>query len=179
MSGSIRIIGGDWRSRRIAVPASLGIRPTADRVRETLFNWLVPQLPGARCLDLYAGTGALAFEALSRGARQAVMVEKNRAVVKALESAREQLGATAEILHGDALQRLQTLPAGSFDIVFVDPPYAHPVTDLLAAVPRVLKAGGRIYLERDRSDAWPEAGPLVWLRNSTAGAVRFGLATLE
>jgi len=177
--GYVRIIGGEWRRRRIAVPATADVRPTPDRVRETLFNWLAPWLPGAHCLDLFAGTGVLAFEALSRGAESAVLIENDQAAVAALESVGRELGATAEILRVDALAFLQRSAPAVFDVVFVDPPYARPVDDLLAALPRVIRPGGRVYLERDRTGPWPEAEGFAWEKSGTAGAIRFGLATIE
>jgi 16S rRNA (guanine966-N2)-methyltransferase len=174
--GSVRIIGGEWRRRRIEVPAGVDIRPTPDRVRETLFNWLAPVLPGASCLDLYAGTGALAFEALSRGAARAVLVERDRRAVAALESARDVLGAEATIVNDDALAWLARSGHEPFDIVFVDPPYADAVEPLWSLLPAVLGPGARVYLERERGDAWPGPPGLEWTRRGTAGAVAFGLA---
>jgi len=174
--GSVRIIGGEWRRRRVEVPAGVDVRPTPDRVRETLFNWLAPVLPGASCLDLFAGTGALAFEALSRGAARAVLVERDRRAAAALESARAVLGANATIVNDDALAWLARSGHESFDIVFVDPPYADPVEQLWPLVPAVLAPGARVYLERERGDVWPEPPGLAWTRRGTAGAVAFGLA---
>jgi 16S rRNA (guanine966-N2)-methyltransferase len=178
VAGSIRIIGGKWRRRRIAVPASLDIRPTPDRVRETLFNWLGPWLPGAQCLDLFAGTGALAFEALSRGAGHAVLVERDAAAAAALEALRATLDAAVEIVRGDALTCLDNLASASFDIAFVDPPYALEVDELLAELPRIMKPGGCVYLERSRDRNWPTPGGYEWQKIAKAGAVSFGLATL-
>jgi 16S rRNA (guanine966-N2)-methyltransferase len=176
--GAVRIIGGEWRRRRIAVARGAPIRPTPDRVRETLFNWLMPVLPGAVCLDLFAGTGALAFEALSRGASHAVLVESDRAAVAALEAARDELGASAEIVRGDALAYLARPGVGPFDIAFVDPPYADAVDAVLEALPTVLQPGARVYLERERGTSWPEPPAFVWTHRQTAGAVAFGLARL-
>jgi hypothetical protein len=98
----VRIIGGEWRGRRLEFPGGTDVRPTPDRVRETLFNWLRDHVVGARCLDLYAGTGALGFEALSRGAREAVMIERDRRLIDALERQKEALGANATIVRSDA-----------------------------------------------------------------------------
>lgn len=112
-----------WRGRRLPVAEQPGLRPTPDRVRETLFNWLSGSIGGARCLDLFAGTGALGFEALSRGARGAVMVEQNRQLTRHLEATREDLNAEgAEIIHADALTWLAH-GHEPFDIVFLDPPF--------------------------------------------------------
>src|SRR6187399_2662816 len=120
----VRIIAGKWRSRIVHFPAAAQLRPTPDRVRETLFNWLGQRLDGLDCLDLFAGSGALGFEALSRGARRVVMVEKDRKVAEALrESARELGAGDLDVVNADALAWL----AGArdrFDVAFVDPPYA-------------------------------------------------------
>jgi len=152
--GQVRIIGGRWRSRRLSFPAAPGLRPTGDRLRETLFNWLSPQLPGARCLDLFAGSGALGIEAASRGAAAVVLVERDSAVVAALKQNCTRLAATAiEIVHTEALAWLEA-PGKAyppFDIVFLDPPFA---TDLVALAGQRLAAdhwlapGALIYVER-------------------------------
>lgn len=123
--GKVRLIAGRWRGTRLDVPASPGLRPTADRVRETLFNWLMPHLPGAHVLDLFAGTGALGLEALSRGAASALLVERDPALAGALRSLLARLPGSGggQVVQGDGLDVL----AGStarFDIAFVDPPFA-------------------------------------------------------
>lgn len=176
--GQVRIIGGRWRRRRLPVAGGDGLRPTPDRVRETLFGWLTPELPGARCLDLFAGTGALGFEALSRGARQAVFVETSRSVAAALAAARRALeaDAIAEIVRDDAAKFLQRRGLEPFDIVFVDPPYAMAVDALFERLPALLAPGARIYLERERRDPWPAPAGFEWLRRGTAGAAAYGLA---
>lgn len=174
-AGYVRIIGGRWRSRRIAVPEASAIRPTPDRVRETLFNWLGPSLDGARCLDLFAGTGVLAFEALSRGAAHAVLVERDRRAADALGLARDTLSADAEILCTDALVWLERAALAEFDVVFVDPPYRDPVDSVLEAICAALPPDARIYLERDRNDEWPVSAACEWVRRATAGGVAFGL----
>ncbi len=148
----VRIVGGAFRSRVIEFPDALGLRPTPDRVRETLFNWLGQTLPGKRCLDLFAGSGALGFEAASRGAESCTLVEMQRAAKLALEKNRELLQATNVMIVGeDALQFLDrranaALPR--FDIVFLDPPFA---SDLLAAalkkIAPCLAPDGVIYAE--------------------------------
>jgi len=137
----IRIIGGTHRGRRLAFPDAAGLRPTPDRVRETLFNWLMPHLPGARCLDLFAGSGALGLEAVSRGARDVVLVDANPAVVTSLQENLRLLGETerARVIRSDALAFLRKETDAPFDIVFLDPPYA---TDLLPEAVRLLEAGG-------------------------------------
>jgi 16S rRNA (guanine966-N2)-methyltransferase len=177
--GFVRIIGGIWRRRRIALPRAAGLRPTPDRVRETLFNWLAPVLPGAVCLDLFAGTGVLGFEALSRGAARAVLVEREPKAALALERVRGELGAAAEIVRADAENYLVRGDIGPFDIVFIDPPFADPVDQVLARLLPHLRPGARVYLERPRDQPWPELPGLSWLRQSRAGAVAFGLAVRD
>lgn len=177
--GFVRIVGGKWRRRRIELPQDADLRPTPDRVRETLFNWLDPVIAGSRCLDLFAGSGALAFEALSRGASEAVLVEQSRRAADALERHRDQLTADAEIVCASAEDYLRRNDPAAFDIVFVDPPYSVDVTPILESLASKLTPGARVYLERDRNDAWPETTPLRWYRRSRAGAVEFGIAELE
>lgn len=174
--GSVRIIGGTWRRRRIAIATGSELRPTPDRVRETLFNWLQPKLSGARCLDLYAGTGVLGFEALSRGATSAVLVERDTRAAEALERQRDELGANASIVCADAGSYLARPDVGKFDVLFVDPPYQMDAAPALESVLALLAPGARIYLERARGQRWPEIAQLEWIRRSAAGAVDFGLA---
>lgn len=178
-SGSVRIIGGKWRSRRIQAPLGDDLRPTPDRVRETLFNWLAPVLPGAACLDLFAGTGALGFEALSRGAASCVMVDRNAEAVAAIEAFAGSVGAAAEILQAESALYLGKAQLNSFDIVFVDPPYRHEVSTVLTTLLPLLKPGSQVYLERDQRDAWPEHDAYRWHKRGSAGQVEFGLATLR
>ena len=139
--GSIRIIGGRWRGTKLAVPDSPGLRPSSDRVRETLFNWLMPKLAGARVLDLFAGTGVLGLEAVSRGAARAVLVEREASLVRNLREAVSRLSAqsTVEVVQTDALAWLPAQPAGAFDLAFVDPPFAGDLwtTALAALLPRL------------------------------------------
>ena len=177
--GEARIIGGAWRSRRLVFPASEDLRPTPDRVRETVFNWLVPYLPGAACLDLFAGSGAFGFEALSRGAAHAVLVEKRLEVVAALRLNRERLKAEqADIVHADAVAFLRG-PAAAFDIVFLDPPYA---SGLLATCVELLDARGwlkpdaLIFLAAPQGEAPPLPASWRQLRSKTAGQVGYHLA---
>ena len=176
--GFVRIIGGSWKRRRIALPRDVELRPTPDRVRETLFNWLAPMLRGAVCLDLFAGTGALGFEALSRGAARAVLVEREPRVARALEAVRDELGANADIVCDDAAGYLAGGDAPRFDIAFVDPPFADPVDSVLAKLLPHLNPGARVYLERARDDAWPVSPAFKWTRQSQAGAVAFGLGVV-
>lgn len=147
--GEVRIIGGAWRSRRIRFPDRPGLRPTPDRVRETLFNWLEQDITGKHCLDLYAGSGALGFEAASRGARHVVMVERDAAALQALRANSEALQAAAvEVVRADALEFLKN-HHGRFDVVFLDPPFADGHwPQLLAQLPAILARGGLVYCER-------------------------------
>jgi 16S rRNA (guanine966-N2)-methyltransferase len=179
--GQLRIIGGEWRGRRLPVAAAPGLRPTADRVRETLFNWLQGVIPGARCLDLFAGSGALALEALSRGAESAVLVERTAAVARVLrENIRHlEAGDRAEIVRADAVRFLARTPR-PVDVVFLDPPFKSdiigPVCSDLAAR-GWLAPGARVYLEVDRHRGLP-ALPAGWeiVRQGTAGGVAYALA---
>jgi len=173
----VRIIGGTWRSRRLEFPDTAGLRPTPDRVRETVFNWLAAFLPGAVCLDLFAGSGAFGFEALSRGAAGAVLVEQDATVAAALRASRDRLQAAgAEIVHADALDFLAG-PVREFDIVFCDPPYA---SGLLERCTRLLadrawvKPGGFIYLEA-RAGELPSPPDWQLLRSKSAGQVGYHL----
>ncbi|HZZ94039.1 MAG TPA: 16S rRNA (guanine(966)-N(2))-methyltransferase RsmD [Usitatibacter sp.] len=170
----VRIIGGEWRSRVIHFPPAAALRPTPDRVRETLFNWLGQRLDGLACLDLFAGSGALGFEALSRGAARVVMVERDRATARALRDNAVKLNAGgAEVVESDAIAYLQR--AGeTFDVVFIDPPYASDLaTRALAAVAPRVAPEGRVYVE-SAGRVEPPAG---WkaLRADRAGAVRYAL----
>ena len=150
-AGKVRIIGGKWRSRILHFPGVNALRPTPDAVRETLFNWLAPYIQGRRCLDLYAGSGALGFEAVSRGAATAVLVEKNPRVVKALRQNQRALDSDRQISVTlcAAMQYLSTAEA-RFDLVFLDPPFA--TDELEKACYQLQKRGligadGLIYLE--------------------------------
>ncbi|MCP5149946.1 MAG: 16S rRNA (guanine(966)-N(2))-methyltransferase RsmD [Ectothiorhodospiraceae bacterium] len=179
MTGRLRIIAGSWRRRQLSFPDRPGLRPTPDRVRETLFNWLGPRVIGARCLDLFAGSGALGFEAASRGAAEVVMVERDREVARALRDNVERLQATnIEVVRDDALRVLHAL-AGPFDIVFLDPPFG---TDLLEracadlAAPGRLAPDARVYLETDRPQPPPLPSGWELLRREKAGRVRYHLA---
>ena len=182
--GRLRIVAGKWRSRLLDIANVPGLRPTSERIRETLFNWLRPTIPGARCLDLFAGTGALGLEALSRGAADVVFVEKSPLAVKVLRDNVQTLAATtADVRQGDALAFLQAPPGDKFDIVFLDPPFA---ADMLGDLCRlideasVLDGGALVYLEDDR--ARPETDlPSGWriLKSKTAGNVRYSLAQVD
>ncbi|MGV8944501.1 16S rRNA (guanine(966)-N(2))-methyltransferase RsmD [Thermomonas sp.] len=148
--GSVRIIGGRWRGTKLPVPDHPGLRPTSDRVRETLFNWLQPQLPGARVLDLFAGSGALGLEALSRGAASAQLVEADLGLASGLKEfgARLDAGSQLEVQAGDALAWLRGAPPGAFDIAFVDPPFDADLWDaVLTLLPACMAGQAWIYLE--------------------------------
>ena len=173
--GSVRIIAGEWRGRRLTVAAGSAVRPTPDRVRETLFNWLRETIVGARCLDLYAGTGALGFEALSRGASEAWFIEQDALLVAALKEQAEVFGVEPRIVRQDAESLLRGRPTGRFDVVFLDPPYAVPVQPLLELVPAWLAPNGVVYVERPRAAGLPEVASGSWLKRSHAGAVEYGL----
>ena len=173
--GRLRIIGGEWRGRKLDVPSVPGLRPTADRIRETLFNWLREQTPGARCLDLFAGSGALGWEALSRGARHATFVDQDRTAIHGLRAVQEKLGAAATLVQADVGAWLADGPA-DFDIVFADPPYEFPLVELLPRVWPSLKDGGRIYVERNSSEALDEMTTHgEFSHRARAGQVHYGL----
>lgn len=170
----VRIIGGEWRSRLIAFPDAGDLRPTPDRVRVTLFNWLGQTLHGKTCLDLFAGSGALGFEALSRGAQRVVMVESARLAIDALKRNAETLHAERlEIVSRDGPSFLAATRE-RFDVIFLDPPYR---TDLLPALfpllPDRLQPGGTVYFEIDRLAAAPPGWKII--KQSRAGTVRFQL----
>jgi 16S rRNA (guanine966-N2)-methyltransferase len=169
--GKVRIIAGEYRGRRIPVAQKPDLRPTPDRVRETLFNWLGQWLDGLTCLDLFAGSGALGFEAASRGAARVVMVEQDRAVFEHLREVRDVIGASrVELVHDDAFAYLQR--AERFDVVFLDPPFRQ---NALPAVFRHLKgtSGMRVYVESSEPFA---AGP-QWreTKRARAGQVSYQL----
>lgn len=148
--GRVRIVGGRWRGTRLDVPDVPGLRPTSDRVRETLFNWLQPALPGARVLDLFAGTGALGLEAVSRGAAHALLVERDAGLAAALTATVSRLSAgdAVQVRRGEAVATASALPAGSVDIAFVDPPFALDLwTPALAALEPAFAADAWLYLE--------------------------------
>jgi 16S rRNA (guanine966-N2)-methyltransferase len=179
VQGRIRIIAGEWRGRRIAIPDGTSVRPTPDRVRETVFNWLRDSLPAARCLDLYAGTGVLGFEALSRGAASACFVERDAALVEALHATARELGAAPHVVRRDALAFLREPPSARFDVVFLDPPYAQPLEPLLELLPRWLAPQALVYVERPRSAGLPTVAGAQWLKQSYAGAVDYGLLRFD
>jgi 16S rRNA (guanine966-N2)-methyltransferase len=166
----VRIIGGEWRSRVIAFPPRADLRPTPDRVRETLFNWLGQDLSGKCCLDLFAGSGALGFEAASRGARRVVMVERDPAACRALQENIAKLAArTVELKRADALEFLRA-DGGCYDIVFLDPPFrADYLAKVLPVLGPHLVPGGLVHVEAPAAPAL-SPGWEIW-RNGRAGAV--------
>jgi 16S rRNA (guanine966-N2)-methyltransferase len=179
-ASQVRIIGGEHRGRKLPFADLPGLRPTGDRIRETLFNWLQPWITGARCLDLFAGSGSLGIEAASRGAGQVVMLDTAAPVVRQLEVNCNQLNLKqVSIIRADALQWLE-LPPSTFDVVFLDPPFS---ADLLGPLCHKLNQGwladnARIYMEDEASRALPVL-PEGWqlLKDKRAGQVRFGLAS--
>ena len=153
----VRIIGGTWRSRRIRFPPRPEVRPTPDRVRETLFNWLGQDLTGLACLDLFAGSGALGFEAASRGASRVVMVERDRTAFSALETNRTVLDAHAvELVRADALEFMRG-ERGQYDVIFLDPPYSAGYwRDLIAVLPPRMADEACVYCESGARLEWPD-----------------------
>lgn len=181
-SQAVRIIGGLFRGRKLQFPAEPGLRPTPDRVRETLFNWLQWLLPGARCLDAFAGSGALGFEACSRGARSVVLLETQNKAYACLRANQQRLQAEhCQIYQQSVLDYLRNNAQAPtpFDVIFLDPPYA---ADLWSPVASALEQGGfchaktLVYLEIPKAQDWPVL-PSNWQmeKTQTAGAVRYGL----
>ena len=173
-AGTLRVIGGKYRSRLLRVPARPGLRPTPDRVRETLFNWLGQDLSGLACLDLYAGSGALGFEAASRGAARVVMVEQDRAALAELERGRAALGAAQVVIVGGDAAAYLARGRERFDVVFLDPPFRqNAVPAILGKLPSRLEPGARVYVESDS----PVEAPPPWteLKRGRAGQVSYQL----
>jgi len=179
---NLRVIGGRWRGRRLAFPAVEGLRPTPDRVRETLFNWLRPTLAGARCLDLYAGTGALGIEALSQGAGRCTFVERDPVIARALAANLELLGATDfELLRTDAALALDRR-GDLFDMVFLDPPFNRGLIPTQLAELRAsdrLADGALVYVEAEKTQTVDGAPGWRVLRGGTAGQVGFHLLEMD
>jgi len=176
----VRIVGGEWRGRPLRFPAVTGLRPTPDRVRETLFNWLQHRVAGSRCLDLYAGSGALGLEALSRGAAAVVFVDTEPAVTRHLAERLREFACDRGLIVHAAAERYLDGPAQAFDVIFLDPPFAAPV--LSGICRRIedggwLAAGGLAYLECPAAAGVPEL-PAGWtlLRSKRAGEVGYHLA---
>lgn len=182
MTGRIRIIGGQWRGRKLSVPDSPGLRPTGDRARETLFNWLSPKIHGARCLDLFAGSGALGLEAASRGAAEVTLVERQGDLARALReiAAVWPGGERLKIAQTDAISWLETT-SGAFDIVFIDPPFdtglQGRVLEMLIGS-SLLAADARIYVESGVGEHDIEEAALAGyeqIRNKRQGEVMLRL----
>jgi len=175
----VRIIAGDWRGRRLPVADVPGLRPSGDRSRETLFNWLQPWVVGADCADLFAGTGALGFEAASRGAASVLMVEKHPRAFAVLTESVEQLQAEQVSLHaGGAMSFIESLAADSLDLVFVDPPFDSNLGGLVLerlADQGCVRSGGFVYVESPASaQIVPPEGWSTW-RDQEMGEVRMQL----
>lgn len=190
--GEVRIIGGKWRSRKIEVPNTPGLRPTPDSVRETVFNWLQHDIAGAQCLDLFSGTGVMAFEALSRGAAKVFLVEQAKLACKHLfESAQKlQIDPSAYVIvPQDVVQWLQHYDKNKqnslnpeFDLVFIDPPYhqdwLNKVLPLLFSCPGLLKPTSLIYIESEKmlaSELLPEGAQII--KHKKAGMVHYFLVS--
>lgn len=179
-SNQLRIIGGEWRGRKLRFPDAPNLRPTPDRVRETVFNWLAPVIEGAKCLDLFAGSGALGLEALSRGAALSVFVDSHKKVTDALLEHLNLLNANdkAKVVQADSVKFLKT-NAQPYDLIFLDPPYH---LDLMQKVVPLLEEHGwladtaMLYLEIEKRQSLPEL-PANWqlLKDKTAGEVNYFL----
>ena len=169
-SNRVRIIGGQWKSRIIEFPTRADLRPTPDRVRETLFNWLGQDQTGMTCLDLFAGSGALGFEAASRGAKRVVLVERDPVAARALQAHIATLAAQAvELKRADALEFLRA-DAGRYDVVFLDPPFrADYLSQVFPELTARLAPGAMVHIEAPAPPALP-VGWEVW-RSGRAGAV--------
>ena len=180
-SNQLRIIGGKWRGRKLRFADGRGLRPTPDRVRETLFNWLMPAINGARCLDLFAGSGALGLESLSRGASEVVMIDNNSKVISQLRENLTLLAtSSAQLVQADGLKWLQQQSSEPFDIVFLDPPYADKV---LPECINILEESGWlkdqawIYIEFPSNEDLPVLPEnWQWHRNKQTGQVGYHLA---
>jgi 16S rRNA (guanine966-N2)-methyltransferase len=174
-SHEVRIIGGLWRRTKLKVADKPGLRPTPDRVRETVFNWLGQDLSGLRCLDAFAGTGVLGFEAASRGAASVQLVELNSALVDDLKKTQIQLQASAvQVLRGDGVAALRQAAPASLDVVFIDPPFDAPLFEpALGACARAMAPEGLVYLEAPTrwTDEMVSPMGLVVHRYLKAGAV--------
>lgn len=176
--GKIRIIGGIHRSRQLNVLDEDGLRPTLDRVKETLFNWLGQDLTGLKCLDLFTGSGSLAFEAISRNATEVVMIEKNSLAYKQLEKNKKILNASnCTILNQDALNFLSANQTQKFDVVFIDPPFnSNLLSESLKLIRNVINHKTLIYVEyRDKVDL----SQFQIIKQKKAGVVNFALLQQE
>lgn len=180
MKNEVRVIGGAWRGRKLRFPPGIdGLRPTPDRVRETLFNWLRDIVPGSRCLDLYAGSGALGFEALSRGAREVVFVERDARLVKYLAGILAQFHARGGVVERADAETFLRARGEAFDLVFLDPPFETrrlPALLALLEAERRVRPGGMVYLEAPAAAGLPSLPPGWQLhRSKRAGEVGYHL----
>lgn len=177
MNGFIRVIGGKWRGRKLPVLDNEGLRPTTDRVKETLFNWLMPVIHDANCLDCFAGSGSLGFEALSRGAKHVTLLEKNRTAAQQLNKNKQLLQIqNGHILQTDTINWLASSADQKFDVVFVDPPFHHGLAS--KTIQRLetydwLSNGAYIYVETEQNGLLSRDVPLNWTlhREKTTGQV--------
>ncbi len=188
-ANTLRIIGGEWRSRKLQIVDAQGMRPTPDRIRETLFNWLQNDIHGTRCLDLFAGSGALGLEALSRGATEVIFIEKNKAVAKQLNTNIQLLRSGSRIksnvINTDALDYLATLShveQSAFDIIFLDPPYHQGLLEVsinLLKNKKLMDSNTLIYLEHETEESfdWSNYGFEI-LKETSAGQVKSLLAKI-
>ena len=181
MNHEIRIIGGQWKRTKLKVADKPGLRPTPDRVRETLFNWLGQDLTGWRCLDAFAGTGALGLEAASRGALQVTLVEQDAALIAQLNKTLQQLKANGvQVVRGDGLAALRQAAAASLHLIFLDPPFDAPLFEpALAVCSKALASQGFVYLEAPVKWTDEQLAPmgLTVYRHLKAGAVHAHLLT--
>ena len=179
----IKIIGGRWRGRNLSVADEPGLRPTANRIRETLFNWLSLDIASAVCLDCFAGSGALGFEAASRGAQQVVMVEPVASVYRLLQNQIKVFEADQiDVYQGEVMQYLQTCQL-QFNFVFIDPPYAKPELrdEVLKGLIEkdLLQHGCKLFIEWPKHEQFELNGEhLTWLKLKNAGQVSYGIAQL-
>lgn len=179
----VRIIGGEWRGRRIEFASVPGLRPTKDLIRETLFNWLAPSIETSRCLDLFAGSGVLGFEAASRGAAEVVLVESNHLVVSCLEKQKQVLGAEQVKINEQSAQSYLQTQKKQFDIIFLDPPFANDwLPEMLVEIKQqhLLTAQGLVYIETAKSRAGKESLLAGWsvVKSKITGAVLYALLGL-
>jgi len=183
--GQVRIIGGDWRGRKLPVLNGEGLRPTSDRVRETLFNWLQFEVPGANCLDVFAGSGALGLEALSRGAEKVTFIELSSPVAAQLKQNLSTLKASqGEVVARDSVNYLAKTADQAYDIVFVDPPFhqglMQQTVDALLQNGWLKNSQAWLYLEQEKNLAWPQF-PEGWVcrKEKSTSQVKYGLFTQE
>ncbi len=176
-ANEVRIIGGIWRGRKLSFPSAPSLRPSLGRVRETLFNWLRDRVPGSRCLDLYAGSGALGFEALSRGAAEVTFVDRNPQVVKALRENATRLAQGDYVIVCTTAHKFVSRATQTWDIIFLDPPFASDDLSLVLVQLRqrnLLSPDGIVYFEAPRREN-PDMHGWQLLKHGTAGDSQFGL----